>query len=88
MPKIKGYKITIKDVPEIDEMGMSSSFDSKLAFVKSNTSTFLLERDSAGTLVVDYGHGYNNEFPFSNYKELKSALNAGTEKELVNEFAG
>lgn len=80
------YKLKIQ-APQIEEMGLTSTFASKRAFANSNTSDKIKEGNISGTLVITYAQGYKNEFPFNDYKELMVALNAGTEKELVNEFS-
>lgn len=84
--KQPSYKIKIIS-EKLVEMGMSSSFPSKRAFAISNTSAKIKEGNIDGVLVIEYGKGYKNEFPFTNFTEFNTALNAGTEKELLHEFA-
>lgn len=50
-----------------------------------------LERENAtfeGSVIVDYGNGYKNEFDFNNKEELMDKMSPCLEKELIDEFRG
>lgn len=70
----------------VAETGLRSSFDTKRAFAQSALWDLIKEHDFGGVLEVKYAGTYKNEFPFSNFKEMKLAADAGTEKVLVDEF--
>lgn len=80
------YKLKI-NVPEFKEMGMTSSFNSKRAFAQSSLWELIKERNPVGTLTITYAGDYKNSFVFEGFDKMKLALDAGTEKELLNEFS-